>query len=491
MEAQIPSSEAKKNTEDGIEFNNSQPNSNIDLKNFSKRYAPELRDEMAHKLKTLRQKSREEAVTQNTEIKRKQGKISEALLLNEKQAHEIQQMIEEAEQTIQAEKSSFFGRIRDLVKTRNLEEELGLTKLKKDQEDNTRERERQEALLAEFMNLSLSNDTLQEARAELGGFYSEMSEVKSKFESEEETRSVENISKENKVLFVHMIGNNGYGARNSRVSFRDGLDLITAVNPTLSTSTIREGDMRVFGANTHNFNAGIIIGKGRLLTTAGMLTPDGFFSRRLNRSNGINFESDISETLPKAINKDDRNYHNGGSEYNELSVENVEPKAILVEYRGQIELPMISTDENGEENNFVVKSYEEVIDRSKETGTPIIVQKDGKLYRDCLSSLSYAFFSSDDGINIIKKIVSKEEALQLDQSQVMVSLNYDFTNEISIDEINGLPTPSVSDSEKINKIHSLIENGKIVKPESKEAKQLLDIYISLGGKENEITSTLP
>lgn len=467
---------------------------NPELRKFSKRYASKLRDDLAYKLKNLRAEARQELASVHEENQERAGKKEEIhsdIENIKKEIEVIKEEIEVAKSAIEKEKNSFMGKILEKFRLRDIEKKLGMSELTQKRDNLLQKKKEYEDSLGDFDEIVASEDVINAAQSELRFFYDDMSDKKSKFESQEEQRDIERISRDHNALFVHMIGNNGYGGRGEKLTFGDGFDLIDGVRPTLSTSTITPEDMRVFGSNTMYYNAGVILGRGRVLTTRNeSLRPKGFFTRESNTGsfgNGIemNYDDDVSdERMQKIIEKKEDFQDNKGRVisfgdfYNELSVENPEPKAILLEYMPETgrEISINNSSESTlqlEERKLVIMSYVDIIKSSDQTNLPIITKKDGKLYKNAFKGLLY----TTDRKEWNEVTDDSDISSLLEQRYISFIPKYDFEEEVTISEVNEMETKSSSDAERKLRVSNLLEKGLFGKSKREIEEVLKDLEV--------------
>jgi len=105
---------------------------------------------------------------------------------------------------------------------------------------------------------------------------------------------------------------------------------------------------------------------------------------------------------------------------------------------------------------------------------------EGKLYRDAIRVSYQSVIGTDqETLEAITEPVSKEEAFKLHAEGEFadVVVNYDFSHEVSIDEINEMQTPQVSSEDRLRKIETILSGGGLKKHE----KEVEKLYRELGG----------
>jgi len=163
-------------------------------------------------------------------------------------------------------------------------------------------------------------------------------------------RDVSELIKKHECLFVHMF--DAFGDTKSGTVFRDGdvdketqLKILLALQPTISTSTIRKGQSEYNTVGTSEVNVGVILTRGRVVSASpedSRSKPDGLKNRVGEAVSGVNaVDLESKEAIDFAIqdagvpdpdNKNTAKYH---SVYNEIVVESPEVGGILLALKGR------------------------------------------------------------------------------------------------------------------------------------------------------------
>jgi hypothetical protein len=349
-----------------------------EVKDFSKKYASMSRDILAGQLRRLRTELFEIRASQQDLLR---GEISEIKKKLEKLESEYSQL----EQRLDQEKNNFLSRLFRRGKISKLEQNLQERKATIDDvRKNVGERYK---LLDEVSGLTGAEQDRAEIRRKLDEFYKNQEEIRQKFESEQDERSILEISKRENVFFIHgmsLVGglqqgseyNNAFIKGNAAAS-KTKLELIIGLEPTLSCSTIRKGDTATRMAGRDK--VGVILGRGRVLYgkeadayTVAENSP--FIRRSKDASKEFNpLRSDIQqnpkESIKRAIEHKDE-YGRDMEGYNEFVVENPEVAGLFFDYE---------TYQDMHRNETTRAKIEELQKLAQEFDVPLYTWKDGKM----------------------------------------------------------------------------------------------------------------
>ncbi len=214
-------------------------------RDFSKKYGSLARNVLAGQLRHMKAE-----LSQGRSGK--QESLQQEILEKENNLGALEQEYSQLEQELNDKKSSFVSRLFKRTELSKLEQNLQERKATLDEvkKDIT---ERQQ-LLSEVSGLAGAEQDRTEVRKKLDEFYKDQAGLNEQFEKEQGARSVEEISKKEGVLFIHAMSlagevQNGSEYNNSvinggAVDIKTKLKLIMGLEPTLSCSTIKNGDTR-------------------------------------------------------------------------------------------------------------------------------------------------------------------------------------------------------------------------------------------------------
>lgn len=227
------------------------------IKEFSKENFQDERDALANEINEIRSNYFENKEDINSQIERLSVDTKE----KEDEILSLSSKVKEAGEQLQACERSLISKLINSSKTKKLRAEL---------ESNNLTKKEIEAGYIE--NQELKNDFHEqlENKEELGKTESLLEEFYKKqgneYEKDKKERDIENISSNHDVLFVHGILLNPDSSFNNsllrdNIDWDDKLDILLSLEPSISTSTISEGD------NRSNFWApqGVILGSGSVI----------------------------------------------------------------------------------------------------------------------------------------------------------------------------------------------------------------------------------
>ncbi len=304
----------QKGTSEGVEENPDKPT----LRNFSKEFSQAERDKTAEEIWA----KRKEHFGKKTEASKEIENLTKEGCEKKKSAEEVAKEIEELENSIISKKQNkileFFG----YFKIRNMEENLGIKKLARDKIETdyaTLE------ITLQDLNQNMQDKTkLLEAKNTLNKFYAGQEIRWNEYQEDQKERDVKNISKKYNATFIHGIHPNFLPSDNSMlenwVDWKTKLKILTTFEPTISTSTIKEGDdwKRMWS------RMGVILSGGSIESAS--------FADQGSRARGIKERENqqsgpIHEQIEKAIMTEKDPNQLG---YNELVVKNPEISGFYV-----------------------------------------------------------------------------------------------------------------------------------------------------------------
>ncbi len=206
-----------------------------------------------------------------------------------------------------------------------------LEKEKSDLEASARDLLRGAARLAELRQeveqQYVDRDTLSKAGERLAEVYGSQESAWVEYQEAERARDVRNVMKESDVYFVHGIKDFIVPGDNSLLKYGTTLEtklkVVLAFDPTLSTSTIKNGD-------THRAmwsRVGVLLNGGRVLS-AHSSDAATVATGLKERAGSLSPDKDIKKDIDRAIHRE--RFGAGGLGYNELVVENPKVAALYI-----------------------------------------------------------------------------------------------------------------------------------------------------------------
>jgi len=154
-------------------------------------------------------------------------------------------------------------------------------------------------------------------------------------------RDVSELIKKHECLFVHMF--DAFGDTKSGTVFRDGdvdketqLKILLALQPTISTSTIRKGQSEYNTAGLSDTNVGVILTRGKVVSASpedSRSKPTGLKTRSGEAISDNNIPLESAEAVDGAI--ENAGAVNNLSKYNEVVVENPDVGGIILALKGK------------------------------------------------------------------------------------------------------------------------------------------------------------
>lgn len=303
-----------------------------ELRNFSKRYSPARRSEMAAEILRLRQEHREKKKQTKEENARKQetkSRANEDIETLKKRVEKIEKIISEFEESIREQKSKIWHKITSLFSERKLDDEKMLEIAQNKFSRIREEIQERYKLLDETQDVILESSGLDNSKAELKKFYDEQSEIKNSLEEERAQRDVGKISREKGLFVIHGLPLEKFFMNNTEVnnqtfeardmSLEDKIKLMMSFEPTISASAVRAD--QPLDSSKAMYPFGVILNGGQVLAAHNedaLTLATGLYSRKTKRNlpeefrMGSTIQKNITENLDKAMNN---------STYNELVIE--------------------------------------------------------------------------------------------------------------------------------------------------------------------------
>ena len=233
----------------------------LELREFTKRYSSLARSMFAKRLVRLRNEKRELEEAKAGE-KENRAEILRAGV------ESLERELTELKEELTEQKIHIFSAFSDLKKRFSLKrdienEERYLQAVRKNMRDRY-------LFMAESDGAIEADEFKKQLEEEMRMFYLRQEDIKEEFERDEKLRSVEAISKNEGVLFIHTLplgenmkntSQNNSFVNTEGMDFTTKIKLVLGLEPTISCSTLKKGDTR---ANMF-YGTGLIIGKGRVV----------------------------------------------------------------------------------------------------------------------------------------------------------------------------------------------------------------------------------
>lgn len=320
--------------------------------------------------------------------KEKQYK-EEGLERNQERFEKYKEGVERARNDLDTHKSNFIRRILERKRTAELQAELGFREALL--QDDERDRERTKELVLGYEKIIAEEN---EVNSLLEGAYKENAEFderkQAEFREEESGRDVKNLIQKHNVFFIHDIllmeenrpsGNNNTLDTKS-LTYKDQLNIVLGLDPTISVSTISPDSKNKTFANggfSVLFSGGRVVGGES--ADAGTVAY-GLRDRRISES------SRTTEAISGAI---DRVYYPGAQadkinseSYNELVLEQPEVAGVCFAWPGR-ETPEFNPEEplvlQNEKGGRSYDRFWKILQESVSTGAPIFMREDNNNMR--------------------------------------------------------------------------------------------------------------
>ncbi len=326
------------------------------IKQFSRKFFPEERKETANLIKE-RRASYFQHKNNFTE------RISELSLMAEEKKEDIQEIIQEIqglEDDLSKCQKSIVLKVLNYFEIKKLREEIASKSLNSEQF----EAEYQKIIdLIQPLEDQLKNkQELSEAKNYLEDFYQKKSKEWQEYQEEEASREVSNVAGSYDVFIVHGIHPNFVPGDNSllnrNVDWKTKLKIVLALEPTLSASTISEGDsFRNMWARM-----GVVLNGGLIEKAMPLDSGTKAESLRKRTIGKLKMPDKVSEQIKEAIGL------RGKESYNELVVQNPQVAGLY-----------ISVDETGNTIRRDVVDLKEIAQAAEDFGLPIFLIEGGVL----------------------------------------------------------------------------------------------------------------
>jgi len=331
-------------------------NKYAELRQFSKELLPNQRWDVAQEVKM----KRNECFARKEELSEKLENLTKEVQERKAGVDQIIKEIGDIEEMMTQKRGSTISSFLNFFALRKLQKKKESKEFSKDSFEKEYLETKEES---EIVRDLLDDKTrIDESRQFLNQFYSGLESKWNKYQEELNIRDIKNIVSDYNVNFIHGIHPNFIPSGNSPlqdwVDWKTKLKILLALEPTISTSTIKQGDSweKMFA------RMGVILNSGLVQAAS----PDDMGSRATTLKQRRVIPS--SETMKDQIKRAITDTHPEGG-YNELVVENPKVSGLYV-----------CLDDTG---NIIKKdkvSAEEMVNMSKELGMPLYAIQGGIVY---------------------------------------------------------------------------------------------------------------
>lgn len=368
------------------------PESHYELRDFSRRYSPMWRSEVAGAIVKLRAQHREKH--QGDREKSLNIALSrEEIAGFETRKAEILGEIENANRGLIARRDAVTSRIADWINNKIskgqdviLAEKIGSKEA--DLTTVTADIAERYALIDETETAMNDTSELDEAKSLLNEFYASQSGLKNQLNEEQDVRDVAKLSEQNNLVFIHGVPLRA-GRDNMRntvennptvsvvnADFRTKLDLLLSLQPTISASAVSIAERKSDDIDSF-YPAGVVLAGGTVLAAYqrdigtfayGLYTRGSKYDHEVSKTT---IQPNIREHIAEAIEPSEKVHMTG--KHNEIVVENPKPAGLYIELEYFEQLY--------QSNNSLRDSQLAIVtDYAKEAGLPVYYRRGGKFY---------------------------------------------------------------------------------------------------------------
>lgn len=285
------------------------------IKKFSKEHSPEERQATAAEIKVKRKEYFEE----KRDVRERIDNFTVEVLDEEKNVSEVVEKIKDLENEIEKRRSNKLVELINFLNLKKLRNEL--ENLKQIEKTFEQDYNKAKGILDDLNKQAEDEKKLEEIKNIVDGFYKNQEtkyEEWKRYEDDEKARKLDRVIEEEEVLCVHGIHPNFIPGSNSLlrqgVDWETKLKILLTFEPTISVSTIKEGD------TDRNMWArmGVILNGGRILSAYS--SDAGTVSSSLGIRKRAGLESELEQKYMGDKIREAITLRHEGS-YNELVVE--------------------------------------------------------------------------------------------------------------------------------------------------------------------------
>ncbi|MDB4992346.1 MAG: hypothetical protein JWL75_591 [Parcubacteria group bacterium] len=326
-----------------------------DLRDFTRKHASEARSSLAAEM----QETRKEYFSHQQQTSESLDRLYKEAEAKQRESLGVIEEIEAIEEELLNTRTSKYSEFIHYFKLKSLQDRL---KTKEHDRGQTEEDySTLQSSISELENLRQENSSLDQAREKLGDFYKDQNETWNLYQEERKATDITEIRKKYGVTFIHAIRPDvtpgmDNSLLNTWASWKQKLDVLLTLEPTISTSTVKEGADNMWG------RMGVILSGGRVVdaSPSDLGTVAKGVKTRMTHSERF---ATITDKIESSINRN-RDNHPG---YNELVVEDPQVAGFYISPDKYSGLPDLVSDE-------------EIHDSLKDSGMKIFHLRNGKVH---------------------------------------------------------------------------------------------------------------
>lgn len=281
------------------------------------------------------------------------------------QAAEVRSNIETAESQIEQSSQKFLGRFLERKKIKQLQEQLGTTKIT--EESLAEELTSLEAAKVETEQSLQNRSELDKAKSKLDEFYQNSEQTWNDYEDDREAGNIKKIMRERGACIVHAFQNPIFspseenGLMRKELNWRDKLDLLT-LEPTLSASAVNPDHTKTFAP------VGVLLGEGQVKAAA----VRDIGSKSADRTSRTGPRFSIKERVRDQINDALSEPETGWTEF---VVSNPKITGLFFRFDSEDMADNIENIQRGSD-----ATIPEIVQSAQERNLPLFVLKGGHFY---------------------------------------------------------------------------------------------------------------
>lgn len=363
-----------------------------EIRQFSKEYSAEERSAAARDILEKRRAYFERKNGTSAYI----AELTSQAETKKMSAEEAAMEISAVQTTIASLRTSKIDRVLHFFELKKMQRDLGIRE--KDSETLLEEYGSLSNQLLEAQILLQDKSELDAARERLTAFYAGQEEEWKEYLEDERVRDVRTVMQEHDAVFIHGFSGkvpSGNSPLFQATDWKTKLKILLALEPTISTSTIKDGDtdQNMWARN------GVILNGGRV--NSARRSDAGTIAHGLRKREDLGPKQDIKTEIADAVENRPINDIFG---HNELVVE--DPQAVGLYY-----------EEEGK-NKFETTSLAEMKDVAQELKMPLYIIRKGKIFRSTIDSENT---SGEESEVTIQEILGSPPAVSEEQKSKLLA----------------------------------------------------------------------
>ena len=330
-------------------------------RDFSREQMPEERAAVAQEIK----QSRKEHFDKQKSLKDQLGSLVENAEAKRMESAEVRTRLESVEQQLNERSGNIVKQLFYYRTINKLKAEIAAGKV--DEERIARELADLEAASTQTETLSRDRSSLQSARTNLDEFYGHADEAWNNYEDDRDAGNVTNVLQQRGTLLVHAFQNPVFspsdenGVLRKEIGWRNKLDLLMALEPSISASAVDEQHPKTFAP------VGVVLGDGQI-TAASARDMGTRIADRNTRSVAVSRPDRVRDQIDSALSPE-----RAGQGWTEFVVN--EPKVAGIFFRVESDGSLADLEIGSDTN------VPEVVAAAQERHLPIFALRDGSLYK--------------------------------------------------------------------------------------------------------------